>query len=84
LLLSDQARIDTKPQLEIVADNVKCAHGATVSQLQADEIFYLQSRGISAPQAQRLLIYGFAMEILEKIPLAELRSRLSEVIAKWT
>jgi Fe-S cluster assembly protein SufD len=84
LLLSDQARIDTKPQLEIVADNVKCAHGATVSQLQSDEIFYLQSRGISAPQAQRLLIYGFAMEILEKIPLAELRARLAAVISQWT
>ncbi|PSR15176.1 Fe-S cluster assembly protein SufD [filamentous cyanobacterium CCP3] len=84
LLLSDKARVDTKPQLEIVADNVKCAHGATVSQLQADEIFYLQSRGISAPQAQRLLIYAFAMEMLEKIPVESLRSRLAETIAQWT
>lgn len=84
LLLSDSARVDTKPQLEIVADNVKCAHGATVSQLQADEIFYLQSRGISAPQAQRLLIYAFAMEILDKIPVETLRSRLAATIAQWT
>ncbi len=84
LLLSDTARVDTKPQLEIVADNVKCAHGATVSQLQSDEIFYLQSRGISAPQAQRLLIYAFAMEILDKIPLETLRSRLAEAIAQWS
>lgn len=84
LLLSDKARVDTKPQLEIVADNVKCAHGATVSQLQADEIFYLQSRGISAPQAQRLLIYGFAMEILETIEAETLRSRLAETITQWT
>ncbi|NMF84216.1 Fe-S cluster assembly protein SufD [Nodosilinea sp. P-1105] len=84
LLLSDKARIDTKPQLEIVADNVKCAHGATVSQLQADEIFYLQSRGISAPQAQRLLIYAFAMEMLETIPVATLRSRLTKILAQWT
>ncbi len=84
LLLSDQARVDTKPQLEIVADNVKCAHGATVSQLQADEIFYLQSRGISAPQAQRLLIYAFAMEILEQVEIGTLRSRLAETIAQWT
>ncbi|MEA5450620.1 Fe-S cluster assembly protein SufD [Leptolyngbya sp. CCNP1308] len=83
LLLSDTARVDTKPQLEIVADNVKCAHGATVSQLQADEIFYLQSRGISAPQAQRLLIYGFAMEILDRIPVETLRSRLAQTIAQW-
>jgi Fe-S cluster assembly protein SufD len=84
LLLSDQARVDTKPQLEIVADNVKCAHGATVSQLQADEIFYLQSRGISAPQAQRLLIYAFAMEMLEKIEVATLRSRLAQTITQLT
>lgn len=83
LLLSDQARVDTKPQLEIVADNVKCAHGATVSQLQADEIFYLQSRGISAAAAQRLLIYGFAMEILERIEVATLRSQLAETITQW-
>ncbi len=83
LLLSDKARVDTKPQLEIVADNVKCAHGATVSQLQADEIFYLQSRGISASQAQRLLIYAFAMEMLETIPVATLRSRLTDAISEW-
>ncbi|WP_225885375.1 Fe-S cluster assembly protein SufD [Leptolyngbya sp. KIOST-1] len=84
LLLSDKARVDTKPQLEIVADNVKCAHGATVSQLQADEIFYLQSRGISAAQAQRLLIYAFAMEIIETIPVETLRSRLAETISQWS
>ncbi|MFH7244200.1 MAG: Fe-S cluster assembly protein SufD [Spirulina sp.] len=84
LLLSDKARVDTKPQLEIVADDVKCAHGATISQLQADEIFYLQSRGISAPQAQRLLIYAFAMEILERIPLESLRATLAKRITQWT
>ncbi len=83
LLLSNQGRVDTKPQLEIVADNVKCAHGATVSQLQADEIFYLQSRGISAPQAQRLLIYAFAMEILDRIPIESLRARLATAITQW-
>jgi Fe-S cluster assembly protein SufD len=84
LLLSDQARVDTKPQLEIVADNVKCAHGATVSQLQADEIFYLQSRGINASQAQRLLIYAFAMEILDRMVVESLRSQLSTTITQWT
>ncbi|MEB3314105.1 MAG: Fe-S cluster assembly protein SufD [Cyanobacteriota bacterium] len=83
LLLSNQARVDTKPQLEIVADNVKCAHGATVSQLQADEIFYLQSRGISASQAQRLLIYAFAMDILNTIPIVGLRDRLGATLAEW-
>ncbi|MDJ0705177.1 MAG: Fe-S cluster assembly protein SufD [Leptolyngbyaceae cyanobacterium MO_188.B28] len=84
LMLSGKARVDTKPQLEIVADNVKCAHGATVSQLEADEIFYLQSRGISQDQAQRLLIYGFAMEIIEKIPILSLKQTLTEKITEWT
>ncbi|MFK8183243.1 MAG: Fe-S cluster assembly protein SufD [Phormidesmis sp.] len=83
LMISDKARVDTKPELDIVADNVKCAHGATVSQLQADEVFYLQSRGISATQAQRLLLYGFAMEIVEKISVSSLRQRLSDRISKW-
>jgi len=83
LMISDKARVDTKPELDIVADNVKCAHGATVSQLQADEVFYLQSRGISAGQAQRLLLYGFAMEIVEKITVDKLRERLSDRISKW-
>ena len=84
LLLSSKARIDTKPELDIVADDVKCAHGATVSQLQADEVFYLQSRGISAAQAQRLLLYGFAMEIVEKISVAPLRTLLGDRISTWT
>jgi Fe-S cluster assembly protein SufD len=82
LLLSNQARVDTKPELDIVADNVKCAHGATVSQLQADELFYLQSRGISAQQAQQLLIYGFAMEIVDTISVAALRKLLSDRITQ--
>lgn len=83
LMLSSKARVDTKPELDIVADNVKCAHGATVSQLQADEVFYLQSRGISAEQAQRLLLYGFAMEIVDKISLAPLRASLSDRLNQW-
>jgi Fe-S cluster assembly protein SufD len=82
LMLSNKARIDTKPELDIVADNVKCAHGATVSQLQADELFYLQSRGISSEQAQRLLIYGFAMEIVEKISIEPLRLALSDSLGR--
>ncbi|MEO0455863.1 MAG: Fe-S cluster assembly protein SufD [Cyanobacteria bacterium P01_A01_bin.114] len=84
LLLSDRARVDTKPELDIVADNVKCAHGATVSQLEADEIFYLQSRGIDQPQAQRLLLYAFAMEVIEKITVPSLRERLTQHITEWT
>ncbi|MGF1459475.1 MAG: Fe-S cluster assembly protein SufD [Leptolyngbyaceae cyanobacterium] len=82
LLLSDQARIDTKPELDIVADNVKCAHGATVSQLNAHEVFYLQSRGISAAAAQRLLIYGFAMDIIDRIPVSSLRQTLITTVTE--
>jgi Fe-S cluster assembly protein SufD len=70
LLLSTRARIDTKPELEIVADDVKCAHGATVSRLQLDELFYLQSRGIAADQASRLLLRGFCEEVLRELPAA--------------
>jgi Fe-S cluster assembly scaffold protein SufB len=68
LLLSDRARIDTKPELEIVADDVKCAHGATVSSLQTDELFYLQSRGIGAEQAAGLLKRAFCEEVLRALP----------------
>ena len=68
LLLSDRARIDTKPELEIVADDVKCAHGATVSQLQSDELFYLRSRGIGEAQAARLLLDGYCQEVLRELP----------------
>lgn len=68
LLLSDRARIDTKPELEIVADDVRCTHGATISRLQQDELFYLQSRGIDAPQAARLLLRGFCEEVVAQLP----------------
>jgi len=70
LLLSDRARIDTKPELEIVADDVKCAHGATVSSLQTEELFYLQSRGIDADQAAGLLKRAFCEEVLRELPAA--------------
>ncbi len=70
LLLSDRARIDTKPELEIVADDVKCAHGATVSRLREDELFYLQSRGIAADQAATLLKRAFCEEVLRDLPAA--------------
>jgi Fe-S cluster assembly protein SufD len=80
LLLSSKARVDTKPQLEIVADDVKCAHGATVSQLDDEEIFYLQSRGLDREGACDLLVKGFTAEITEKVPSAELRSRLLQSV----
>jgi Fe-S cluster assembly protein SufD len=80
LLLSPKARVDTKPQLEITADNVKCAHGATVSQLEDDEIFYLQSRGLDANSARHLLIKGFAVEIINQIPLVSAQEMLTSII----
>ncbi|WP_320666605.1 Fe-S cluster assembly protein SufD [Prochlorococcus sp. MIT 1307] len=69
LLLSKHARIDTKPELEIVADDVKCSHGATISQLQEDELFYLQSRGIDSRQATSLLLKGYCQEIVDALPM---------------
>ncbi|OYD99081.1 Fe-S cluster assembly protein SufD [Nostoc sp. 'Peltigera membranacea cyanobiont' 213] len=80
LLLSSKARVDTKPQLEITADNVKCAHGATVSQLEDDEIFYLQSRGIDENDARKLLINAFAAEVINKIPVSSLREILLNTV----
>ena len=81
LLLSSKARIDTKPELQITADNVKCSHGATISQLESDELFYLQSRGLSQNDARNLLIDAFATEILDKLPLKSLRQRLTQCVA---
>lgn len=84
LLLSPKARVDTKPQLEITADNVKCSHGATIGQLEADEIFYLQSRGINEADARNLLINAFAAEIINQLPIATLRNQLSQLIIEIT
>ncbi|MTJ08272.1 Fe-S cluster assembly protein SufD [Anabaena sp. UHCC 0204] len=84
LLLSSKSRIDTKPQLEITADNVKCAHGATVSQLEDNEIFYLQSRGIDENDARKLLVNAFATEIINFIPVASLRESLLRTVTSLT
>ena len=84
LLLSSKSRIDTKPQLEITADNVKCAHGATVSQLEDDQIFYLQSRGIDENNARKLLVNGFAMEVINFIPVPSLRESLLKTVTSLT
>jgi Fe-S cluster assembly protein SufD len=78
LLLSARARIDTQPQLEILADDVKCAHGATVGSLDAEEVFYLQSRGLSDGAARELLTYAFGAEIVARIPVASLRLQLQQ------
>jgi len=84
LLLSSKARVDTKPQLEITADNVKCAHGATVSQLADDEIFYLQSRGINETDARQLLINAFAGEIINQVPINSLQPLLFKIVNTLT
>ncbi|MEM8674654.1 MAG: Fe-S cluster assembly protein SufD [Cyanobacteria bacterium P01_G01_bin.67] len=80
LMLSPKARVDTKPELQITADNVKCAHGATVSQLEAEEIFYLRSRGLSEADANQLLIDAFAAEIVDRLTLKSLRSKITQTI----
>ncbi len=84
LLLSPRATVDTKPQLEIFADDVKCAHGATVGQMDADEVFYLKSRGLSEAAARNLLTYAFAKEVIEHIPVASLVSVLESHILEQT
>lgn len=81
LLLSSKARVDTKPELQITADNVKCSHGATVSQLEADEVFYLRSRGLNDSDARHLLIDAFAAEIIDRISIPSLRNLLLRSIA---
>ncbi|CAN5232401.1 Fe-S cluster assembly protein SufD [soil metagenome] len=80
LLLSNDARIDTKPQLEIYNDDVKCAHGATVGQLEEEELFYLLSRGLNESLARNLLTYGFAEEIVNKIEIESIKKQLDVAV----
>ncbi len=82
LLLSRDARVDTKPQLEIYADDVKCAHGATVGELDPDALFYLQTRGISKPDAALMLTRAFAAVITQEIQIDTLRSQVHNEIAQ--
>jgi Fe-S cluster assembly protein SufD len=82
LLLSDKARVDTKPQLEIFADDVKCAHGAAVGQIDPEELFYLETRGIAPDLGRSLLTYGFAEEVIGKIKIDSIRSQLDEIVLR--
>jgi Fe-S cluster assembly protein SufD len=77
LLLSDDAQIDTKPQLEIFADDVKCSHGATIGQLDEDAIFYLRARGVDEPAARGLLVHAFANELIERAPVEAARALMA-------
>jgi Fe-S cluster assembly protein SufD len=78
ILLSDRATLDTKPQLEIFADDVKCTHGATIGQLDEDAYFYMRTRGIEKTKARKLLIYAFASEVLDKISIDAVREKISD------
>ena len=80
LLLSDDATADTKPQLEIYADDVKCTHGATIGQLNAESIFYLRSRGIATDMARQMLIHAFAGEIIERIQCEPVRAVIDKLV----
>ena len=81
ILLTDKASVDTKPQLEIFADDVKCSHGCTIGQLNEDAMFYMQARGIPAKEAKALLLYAFANDGLRNVKIKELRKKLNKLIA---
>ena len=83
LLLSDHSLVNTKPQLEIYADDVKCTHGATIGQLDREALFYLRSRGIPRAAAHSILIYAFASEVIERIQVSSLRDQLVEYLIGW-
>jgi Fe-S cluster assembly protein SufD len=82
VLLSDKASVDTKPQLEIFADDVKCSHGCTVGQLDEEALFYLRSRGIPEREAKALLMYAFSSDALNYVRIPELRRRLNIIMSK--
>jgi Fe-S cluster assembly protein SufD len=80
ILLTDKATMNTRPFLEIYADDVKCSHGATVGQLDAEALFYIRSRGICMASARLLLMYAFAAEVIGKMTLEPLKSRIDEMV----
>jgi Fe-S cluster assembly protein SufD len=80
LLLSENATVNSRPQLEILADDVKCTHGATVGQLEENAMFYLRSRGIDPASARELLVFAFASEVLSQISIPEVRRRVEETM----
>ena len=82
LLLSEYSTIDSKPQLEIYADDVKCSHGCTIGQLDEDALFYMRSRGIAIKEAKALLTYTFASEAIENISIPEVKIVAQKLLAK--
>lgn len=84
LLLSREGLVNTKPQLEIFADDVKCTHGATVGQMETEEVFYLKSRGLTEEKARELLVYAFALETIENIPIDSVQKLLINEVRNFT
>ncbi len=82
ILLTDKAKVSSQPFLEIYADDVKCSHGATVGQLDAEAMFYMRSRGIGEENARMLLMYAFAAEVIGKIGIESLRERIDDLVKK--
>jgi Fe-S cluster assembly protein SufD len=80
--MSDEARMNSKPQLEIYADDVRCSHGATTGQLDENALFYMQSRGIPRKEARLLMLYAFAHEVIEKIQVTPLKDRINHLVDK--
>jgi Fe-S cluster assembly protein SufD len=83
ILLSDDAQINTNPQLEIYADDVKCTHGAAVGRIDEDAVFYLRSRGIDDASARRILVFAFANEVLEDLRIGPVREHLTADLDRW-
>jgi Fe-S cluster assembly protein SufD len=81
-LLSADAEMNTKPQLVIDADDVKCSHGATIGRIDEEALFYLRTRGIGEHEARLMIMYAFADEVLSKISIAPLRERIEELVDK--
>src|SRR5690606_19633597 len=83
LLLSRQAEINSKPELEIYADDVKCSHGATVGEIDSESLFYLRARGIDEREARTLLVEAFVQDALEEIRVDAVRDEFSALIREW-
>src|SRR5690606_5524160 len=81
ILVSDKATINTKPQLEIFADDVKCSHGCTIGQLDESALFYMKSRGIPEKEAKCLLMYAFSNNVLSSVKIPEIKQRITKIIA---
>ena len=80
-MLSDNSTIDSKPQLEIYADDVKCSHGCTIGQLDEEALFYMRSRGIGISEAKAVLTYAFASEVIESLSIPELKNLSQKLLA---